>query len=340
MAGSRASFHYFAVDRALSEILPDWFRAMFLGQPRAQVLSFDDTATELRKTSDGWVAPFSWLASAPENGKATQERVVDVVVPSQMILGRALKFPKKSARHLDRVVGFDTLQKTPFKPDQIHSVCDITGRDPAQIHVQQWIARKSDIEALAQNLATHGLRPRRFIIDGFSGPAMLDLSRDVAPLGGMWRTFNLIAACAILGALICLWALPVWSAYQARQAQEAELKTLTAQAVALRQDVDGLRRGASERAAFLDIMMQRQTMVALLREATALLPDSVWITDFTFEADRLILRGSVKGSAAQLVLDLPDNNVLKTPRLTGPVSQMGDGRERFDLVFDTKMVAR
>lgn len=320
--------------RFLSDALPDWLSALVLGQPITRALSFGSVGS-VKRQKGGLIAPAAWLNPDADVPTKKGRRYVDVVLPGRQLLKRTVKLPKTPRRMLGRAVTLDMLRRTPFKPEQIYSVLSDVQADAASTTLTQWIARRDDVDGLRARLAQAGLTVRRVLVEGSPTAPLADFTSEIYPAGQVWRALNIVAVLVVLGAGTWIWAEPAFRAQDARRAQEAELQRMTTEALTLRQGMNTQSVAASERTAFLNRMTRRTPMVTTLRAATVMIPDDVWLTDMAIDRTRVTLRGSTSGSAAQMLLDLPRNRLLINPQLAGPVSQTRDGRERFDIVFQT-----
>lgn len=323
--------------RFLSDAVPDWLSALALGQPMARALSFGPVDT-IKRGKGGLVAPSEWLNSGAEVPAGKRKRYVDVIVPHGKLLKRAVKLPRTPRRVLGRAVTLDMLRRTPFKPDRTYSVVSDIQTDGVNTTLTQWIARRDDIDGLRARLAQAGLLVRRVRVVDVPTAPLADFASTIYPAGRFWRGLNVVALVIAMAAGGWIWTEPALKAQRARLAQEAEVQRLTAEALALRDGMQEQSVEASERTAFLNRMTQRTPVVSTLRAATVMMPDTVWLTDMAFDRTRVTLRGSTSGSAAQMLLDLPRNRLLRNPQLAGPVSQTNDGREQFDIVFQTPQV--
>ena len=261
--------------------------------------------------------------------------MVEAYLPRDRLLKRIVRLPRTPRRMLARAVSLDMLRRTPFKTDQTYSILSDIKSDASGTELTQWVARRDEIGALRDRLAVAGLKTRRVLVADAPSVPLADFSAQVYPAGRVWRALNALALLIVLGALAWYWAEPALRAQDARRAQEAELQRLTEEALNLRQSIQAQSTEESERTAFLARMTRRTTMVTTLRAATVLLPDTVWVTEMAIDRNRTVIRGSAAGSAAQMLLDLPRNRQLLNPQLAGPVSRTADGRERFEIVFET-----
>lgn len=315
----------------MSDALPDWLAALLFGRPMARGLSFG-SVDAVKRQKGRFVVPNTWLKTDAEISQYKGSHYVDIILPDERLLKRAVKLPKTPRRMLERAVTLDMLRRTPFTPEQTYSVLSEVRTNAGNTTLIQWIARRDDIDGLRARLAQAGLMVRRVLVDD---AILADFGKEIYPAGRLWRGLNVLAILTMLGAGAWMWAEPAFKAQEARRAQEAELQQLTTEALALRQRIQAQSSEMSERTAFLNRMTRRTPFASTLRAATVMLPDEVWLTDLGFDRVRVTVRGSTAGSAAQMLLDLPRNRLLRSPQLAGPVSQTRDGRERFDIVFQT-----
>lgn len=318
--------------RAFSNVVPKWVQALLFGRPLARRLSFGNIPSVTRHA---WniIVPSAWAQRGVVLPPASGRRLVDVDLPQTSVLRREVRLPPTPSRTLRNAVLLDMMHKTPFRPDQTCSVLSDFQTSSEGVSVTQWVARRDDLEELRSRLRAAGFVVCRLRIADVASEPLEDVSQQAFPMGRVWRSVNAVALAVIVGVGLWTWAQPVLSVREARITQEAERDRLIEQAIDLRDQIEHLRAAGSERTAFLDRMTQRVPVIEILRAATEMLPDDVWLTDLAFERSRVSLRGSTQGSAAQMLLDLPKTPVLLNPQLAGPVSQTSDGRTRFDLVF-------
>lgn len=328
------------VKAELNSVTPAWVKTMFFGIPNARPLRFTHGTAQILPTKGGYTAPIGLLASDMQGVKPKTTRVVDLCLPNEGLLCRTLSVPVASRNKIDRIVELDTLQKTPFKAEEVYSTFHVGPKKGSSHEITQWIARRDQIASLLARLEKLGLKIRQVRVDGAEAPALADFTRHIAPRAKLWIATNFFLLLASAGIGFAWYFFPTWNASQAYQNQEAINSTLARKALSLRESIDGSESGATERAALVEKLTRRQTLASILREVTVALPDEVWATDVVVERGRVSIRGSTSGSAAELVLDLTKDLKFLSPRLTGPVSQTGNGRERFELTFDLKGVVR
>lgn len=334
MAVGHSSTFLNAMRAEFSSVIPDWVKTIFLAHPAAQKSEFSTETSAPQYGSNTVTLPASWLTADPDPQDVRRVRNVDIVLPQSLTLHRKIVLPANSIGKLDKVIALDTVQKTPFKPADIYSLFLAGETSAGKVAVDQWIVRRDLITTLRDRFEKAGLRIRRIDVEGNTGKPLADFSSAIAPRASIWRWFNFGMVFVTLALLASLWAQPAWKDYSSLAQKTEELKDLKQDALALRTDVEALKETAAEKAEFLDRVVHRPLFLETLRAVTVALPDEVWITDLLFQRDKIVLRGSSRASAAQLVLDLTQTPEFGNPRLTGPVSQTSDGQERFDITLD------
>ena len=319
----------------LSGVFPDWFKTMFLGQPKVVSLHFSKSVESIVRKKGRLLAPLSLLKE--DGGKITLVRcgIVDAYLPESFFLKRSIEAPISARKNLQKVVELDMVRRTPFRSDTVFWATTSPHKSDNTLRIDQWIAKRSDIVALQGRAAKSGLRIRKVFIQNkpLQRP-IADMSSTVAPNAKQWRLLNGLLAIAVivLGAMVFLF--PAWQASVERTRLENIIAENRNSAISLRKEVEVLRSRQIERAAFLDIIYQRARLSHTLRNFTVALPDNSWISDFRFSPKRLVVSGEVSGSAAQLVLAMGQRKEFSNPRLTGPIARASNGAERFELTLD------
>lgn len=318
----------------LSRFVPDWVGAMFLGLPIAKRVSFYDG-----DRSSGAAVP-DHLSTEFLNEKQRESpfkpgQIIDAILPENAFLKRQVSAPGSAARSLMDVARLDLQRRTPLRMENIHWMLGARQKTGAQIVVDQWIVKNTDLAKWSAQLNGVGIRVRQYLVAGAEeyGP-IADLSKDLSPHARRWRWLNgSLALIAICFALIW-WLYPAWALGPQLRALDTQTSLLRAEALELRPQIERLRDYDTEKAAFLDGINRRAVLSEALRELTVALPDTVWLETLSFSADGLVFGGETQHSAPELVLELSKNGRFRNPRLTGPVSKTATGAERFELTLD------
>jgi len=318
----------------ISEVVPDWFRAMFLGQRMAISLFFRQQVSEITHEPRGQVAPVSWLGNLPENRKKKEQtaQLADVYFPPSVFLERRVSIPNGAEKNIQSIVELDMVRRTPFRPDEVYWTC--SGRDNAG-DVVQWVARKSDIHDILKNLTGHWISVRQIFVDApGASAAMVVFDTQKSGPAKILRLMNLGLAVAILVFLLFAWLFPAWQAFNEGNSLSAETEELRAQALQIRADVDGFRSVETSKSDLLTLLRERPRLSVVLRNLTVALPDTVWSDNLVFSSDRVVFTGTTETSAAELVLQLSRSRQFENPRLSGPVSRTSNGGERFEIAAE------
>lgn len=315
---------------SLTDRLLEAFRALFLGIPRAELLRFADFGSAVTSGTAA-VVPTTFLTVPRDSAFSGARTAVDVSLPVAHLLVRTLDIPKAPPKKLRQMLELDLIRRTPFKPADIHFAY-AAKPDAGQLAITQWVAKCADIASYRRNLNTHGYAVRRFVVeDGSTMHLLSDHTVEIAPHRRMWRVVNGIAVASAALAILTIW---LWPAVQAQNNLATDATTLAQlrdRALALKADVDLQRTQAAERGRFVDTVMVRSRLVDTLRILTVSLPDTMWVSELNLQGQIVALTCEIAGSAADLVLELSASHPEWTPSLTGPVSRVSDGKERFTL---------
>lgn len=317
-----------ALAARFSVLAPDWLCAMFLGHPMARKMRVSEGVMTRRSI------PADLLTkSVASDRKPRKVRVIDMHVPAEQFLQRQIAAPGTARSKLETLAELDLRQRTPFAPGDVFSQLGTPKLEDGMLKVPQWVVKRSDVTDWQRNLAAHGLRMRRLYVDGQPRP-IADFSSAIAPAGRKLRWLNCLLGGAALATTLAGWLYPGWVAQDQSRILQRDLVALRAEALTLRQEVETLRSQDSERAAFLDTLLRRATLIDTLRDLTVALPDAVWIETVTYSPKRTTISGQIDGSAADLVLALGKRPVFRNPRLSGPVSKTPANGERFEITID------
>ncbi|MGB3316137.1 MAG: PilN domain-containing protein, partial [Albidovulum sp.] len=257
---------------------------------------------------------------------------VNLYLPPSFFLCRKIAVPPAGTRHLGKIAELDLARRTPFRQDEVYWALSsnlLAGSDATAI---QWIARKSDVELMRTRLAGQKLGLRKVFASDDDRPVPIaDFSAQISRGAVIWRRANALLSAAIVAAGIAMVALP--AIQQAQQAREltVQLDELRAETGTLRRDVEDQRAADMQRGTLLDAVIDRNRLSHVLRELTVSVPDTVWVSELAFQADRLLVSAEIDGSAAELVIALASDRKFIDPRLTGRVETIQNGDERFQL---------
>lgn len=324
----------------IGAVVPDWMTVMFFGKPGAKKLFFRPNTKTVSREGGAILVPDALLKDAPQHIKPIKHRIADIYLPRTALLRRELSIPAENRVKLGRAIELDTLQRTPFKPGEIYSAFSSKPGSAGKSVVEQWIVRRADITRLKELLAKLGIRTRKVFIESTKTPALADFSAEIAPRARNWAVFNSLIVVAIVATALGSYLLPAWRDYQAVVEQRAVNEELSKRALLMRSVLEEQKAGSTDRTAFLELTTNRMAFADVLSMITTSLPDAVWTTDVILQDARVVLRGSTAGSAAELALALNENPLFGPARLTGPVAQTSDKRERFEITMDLRRAAR
>jgi len=315
--------------------LSDQFAALFLGRPQALQLSFDANITQVSRKHDKLLAPASLLRAGGPVVAATPGAVVDIILPSDVLLVRSITAPRSARGKLAEVATLDLMRKTPFKMADVHVALSPQEAGEEELKASQWVIKRGELDAILRRLQELGLRTRKVLIDaGGRCITLVDRTHSIAPKAKIWLRSNLLLL-LVAGALaLFLWLHPGWRAQAALAELEPVLSERRTKVVALRQELDQRNASATQTERFLQTVVRRPKFIEILRILTVTLPDEVWLSDIVLRDGNLVVSGETSGSATDLVLALAKAQEFSNARLSGPVSKVATGAERFQIALE------
>ncbi len=251
-------------------------------------------------------------------------------------LRTAVDLPLAAEANLDEVVSFELDRHTPFRADQAAVSQRVLERDQAgqRLRVELVVVPRPVIdEALA---IAHRLQLGADRIDVADAGGTLADSGNLLPSRspmqrqrGHERTlvYALGAAAAAL-AIVAVY-LPMHGAQRTAETLQEQFEAAKKSAVAaaaLQKEIDALRK---DELFLVDRKRDRPTVSKLLLEATRILPDDTWLSEWQLAGNEMQLTGYA-GSASALVNLLEQSKVFRNTTFQSPVVQDSrSGRERF-----------
>jgi len=309
----------------LRYLAPVWLRRMFLAEPAASLLRLD-------RSKPYGLSPSVLLET---QGKVPKpNKTVDVVFPADIFLRRKISIPPTSRGQQRQVAAMDLVRRTPFKETEVHWALS-DSKDTQATELEQWIIKKIDLSRYRQSLYSHGYQLRKALVPvGPHTVTIADFTLEVAPRVHLWRRLNAALLIVIIGFCAVIWLRPALEARAEVSRNQIVLDRLRNEALDLRAEVARRAEARDDQKAFIDTVLTRPRAVDALRQMTVALPDTVWLSDFLFTPSQITVNGETSQSAAELVLDLTENNRTRLlPALSGPVSRTAQGNERFGMTF-------
>lgn len=328
----------------LSALVPPRLAAWFTGAPSARQIVFERDRAEIARIGRVVHVPFS----LPPDCAAFEEAarligrgaIVDVTWPADAALSRHHSLPAAARSRVASIIELDLARSTPLKRDEIEWRYNVQRGVDGGLAVEQYILKRADIDQLTAGLQRAGLLLRRLRVavpDGVAVAPFVDRTRELMQPARVWRWLNVALFALCLGLAFHMITAPHFARRAALAEVTAEADELRAQAVALRQSVDQAMAQRDAISALMRVFVETPRAIDTLRELTARLPDTVWLSELQISDRDARFSGFIRGSAAELVIELGKSPVFVNPRLTGPVSaNPGDGAERFEIAIDLK----
>jgi general secretion pathway protein L len=306
-------------------------RSIWTGQPIVSIAGFQG---EPGTTFDIEI-PQSISDNAAKRLIVMRRRVIDLVLPEAMVLRRDLTLPNIPRKHIDQSILLNTLQKTPFRQDEILWTRSEPTYTSDNVMVSQWVAKREEVEDLGRWLAEKNLIVRRFIpSNGAAIRPFMDNAAHIFPRSALIHRLNIALILVILLVSLFNWLSPaLQSQDQLRQVLD-ERTRLQTRALELRQNLDALIQEDEERAQLSAAVLDRVSIVENLLALTAILPETTWVSGLSMTQDSLVASVSSGTSAAELQIEISEMEGGPVSRISSPIVRASGGVERFELTFD------
>jgi general secretion pathway protein L len=302
----------------------------------------DGEAAPLARWDDALDAPAQQAAlAAATAGVAPQDLRLALCLAPDAALRRRVALPLAARDNLRQVGAFEMDRQTPFRVEQVHyDIRERPGAAPAgRFNAELVAVPRGQLDAQLQRLHDAGIAvdavdladgPRRLGVN-LLPPGRARVRRDPR------RRLNLaLAGGVVLLVLLCLgqWLHNRADALAAMQAQVDGMRG-QAQRIAL------LRRQLQDSTGAAGFLAQRKaqstSVLDVLQELTARLPDDTWLERFTLGDDGQIGFQGQSAKAAQLVDALQGSRLIANPGFQGVIQRdPNTGKERFYMVAQVK----
>ena len=253
------------------------------------------------------------------------------------MLRRKLTLPLAARTNLRQVLAFEMDRQTPFTAAQVywapHAVA--TAATAGHFHTELVVVTHATLDPLLAHLGDQGLSVDAVDVDSDGGRLGVNLlppaqtPRHVRPR----RRLNLLLA-AVCVVLLTL-ALGQWLHNQ--RVALAQMQATVASMHGEAQQVAALRQQLQDNAGAAGFLAQRKrhtvTMLGLLQEVTARLPDNAWLERFSVDNTGQIGLQGQSQQAAKLLDALKDSPLIRDAGFQGSIQpDPTTGKERFYLV--------
>lgn len=265
------------------------------------------------------------------------DRRLALVLPASAVLRRQLQLPLAAADTLQQVGAFEMDRQTPFRVEQVHyAMRELDLPAPPGRFAAELVAVPRDVlDPLLAQLHAAGIRVDAVdvaIEQGRLGVNLLPPGQRLQRVHPR-RRLNLALAAGCLVLLLLLLGQWLHNREQALAAMQSQVEDMRAEA----QQVAQLRQQWQDNVGAAGFLVQRKrhavTMLAVLKELTERLPDSVWLERFTVDNNgQLGFQGQSK-QAAKLIDNLKGASLITNANFQGSIQpDPVTGKERFYMV--------
>lgn len=328
----------------LAGLVPPRLRHAFAGGQQWYVLERRGDAWVLRRAGESIaLATVADTAALEHRGSELQralavsdpaDRYIALVLPAAQVLRRRLVLPLAARDNLRQVAGFDLDRQTPFRAGDIHyGVRDLgepagEGRFVAELAATP----RATLDPLLDELSGLGITPDRVDVGQGAALAGLDLLPPQRAPRRIDRRRRANLALVVGIVLLAIAAMATWLHNRAAtlDAMRAEVDSMQADA----KRTSALRQRLTESAGASGFLAKRKvesaSILPVLQELTARLPDDTWLERFTLNASGQIGFQGQSPQAAKLIDALKGAKTLGEPSFQGTIqTDPSSGKERF-----------
>ncbi len=266
---------------------------------------------------------------------------VALLLPGALVLRRTLHLPLAARDNLHQVVGFEMDRQTPFSVAQVYYAVREPGASAAagRCQVELVAVTRATLDPLLARLRAQGISIDA--VDVAQGNDRLGVNllppEQVPHRARPRRRLNLILGAAAVALLLLV-------AGEWRHNRQAALARMQAEVASMRgeaQQVAALRQQLQDNAGAAGFLAQRKkdtvSMLSILDDATARLPQGTWLERFSVDNTGQIGMQGQSQQAAKLLDALKDSRVITDAGFQGSIQpDPTTGKERFYLTARVK----
>ena len=265
-----------------------------------------------------------------------EDRRLALLLPAAVVLRRALALPLAARDNLLQVAAFEMDRQTPFNVAQVYYTArELTAPAAAgRFNAELVAVTRGTLDPLLARLHAQGISIDAVDVAMANGRLGVNLlpPEQTPRRAHPRRRLNLTLAAACVLLLLLLLGAWLHNRQAALSQMQAEVDSMRGEA----QQVVALRQQLQDNAGAAGFLAQRKkntvSMLSLLQEATALLPDSAWLERFSVDNTGQIGFQGQSQQAAKLLDTLKDSALITDASFQGSIQpDPTTGKERFYL---------
>lgn len=245
------------------------------------------------------------------------EPVLRLQPPESLV--REIRLPAAASENLGQVLRYEMDRHTPFSADAVYYGYRVLGQAPDNsIRVQLAVVLRERLDQWLDRLHLRGVYPGLVVAD--QAP-QIDLApaKGRGPRGRGGSLVQGILLGAVVLALIGVLVLPLWflrdTAIQLLR-ERGQVRNVAMQAEALREQRDALEHQTNYLVAR---KLEHPSVLRILEELTAILPDNTWVRDLQMRGDRIVIQG-LSASASGLIERIESSPLFGEVAFAAPVT--------------------
>lgn len=274
----------------------------------------------------------------------SRRRPVGLRIDPELCLRRKVTLPRAGLANVEDILRLELERATPFSHEDIYSahyISDDASKFSDQVTAHHLIVKRNIIDPVLQTLSEFDIRPAFVDCWSATGDKHLPINffEHGQPHGNLQARSIKSAAVLGLAGLLALSAAGFVSILRHQSALE-EVKTAVSELSSTAQNVRVMIEESRTRKARIQYLqglkITRERAARTLETVTALLPNSVWLTDFRVDDTTLNVSGYAK-TVSPLITVFERAPQFENAKLSAPVVLDARlDRERFSLRADLK----
>ncbi len=266
-------------------------------------------------------------------------QILDIELPITAFLTKEITAPAAARNQLEKVVDLAVSKSSPNGAKAVTWCYEVTGSKDKMLTIKVYLIKKNLLEALNTEVAKAGTKIRQASIQGVTAnrPLIDNRASCDGPLR-IWAGLTGTVIAAFVGFIAFAEIKETQTLQHQHDLFEGQKRQLAAQALSLRQARDAAEAensGISKDVSRFEITHKR---LAILLDLTESFSDDTWISEVSFQADRLRLSGFTTADIPALITQLQNLPWTISVSLDGPISFDSFSRQnRFELLIITQL---
>lgn len=303
--------------------------------PQAVVVTEISGSTRRKVARLSADAPDAEYANVASQIPRRSAKAVTLRLPAHSMLNRRITLPAALEPTLPNALRFEVERQTPYNATDVYFDYRVVARhdDTQAIDVELSAIDRQIVDQAMAVAGRFGLQPSVVGVDDrHDWPPSVNFMPNKSTRENAWTKRQYVLAGLAL--MLCAATTVVMLNREAREVEELtvsvnEIRQEAVKSLELRDEIEGL----VSQSQYLDQRKMQPSIMFILRELTALLPDDAWIAEFDANGTAGRISGFAKDASA-LIGILDRSSLFQNVSFASPVTHERTGLQRFNIRFD------